>query len=130
MAYQQSAKYGRQQNAALAWADLSKDNDMQESVRLAQAQAEQAYIGAGREIGVRIWRVEAFELNAWPEESYGEFYRGDSYIILHTYGHGSALFHDIYFWIGSESTQDEYGTAAIKAVRYMDHSSFYCYIPF
>tara|TARA_R110002050_G_scaffold10783_2_gene36570 strand:+ start:69 stop:260 length:192 start_codon:yes stop_codon:yes gene_type:complete len=34
---------------------------------------------------VQIWRVEKFEVKEWPEEEYGRFYEGDSYIILRTY---------------------------------------------
>lgn len=50
----------------------------------------------------------------------GEFHMGDSYIALNTYkdptGVSEALFFDVHFWIGSESTQDEYGVAAYKTV--------------
>ena len=43
---------------------------------------------------------------------------GDSYIFLHTYKRpgGKALLHDLYFWIGKRSSQDEYGTAAFMTV--------------
>lgn len=36
---------------------------------------------------------------------------GDSYLVLHTYEEGGskAKKHDLHFWIGAESTQDEYG---------------------
>ena len=49
----------------------------------------------------------------------GEFYEGDSYIILNTYKEedGDELNHDVHFWIGRYSTQDEYGTAAYKTVE-------------
>ena len=42
---------------------------------------------------------------------------GDSYIILSTTEdeEDGSLLYDIFFWIGSESSQDEYGVAAYKA---------------
>lgn len=58
-----------------------------------------------------------FGINPWPEKRYGEFYAGDSYIVLQTKEdeESGSLLYDIYFWIGSESSQDEYGVAAYKA---------------
>ena len=49
----------------------------------------------------------------------GEFYMGDSYIILNTYKNEDEdeLKYDLHFWIGKYSTQDEYGTAAYKTVE-------------
>ena len=42
--------------------------------------------------------------------------KGDSYIVLQTSeDEDGALFWDVYFWIGSDSSQDEYGVAAYKA---------------
>jgi gelsolin len=64
-----------------------------------------------------VWRIEQFQVKEWPREQYGQFFRGDSYIILKTYKVGDALKHDIHIWIGSESSQDEYGTAAYKMVE-------------
>lgn len=48
---------------------------------------------------------------------YGQFHRGDSYIVLLTTKEeeGDGLLWDVFFWIGSESSQDEYGVAAYKA---------------
>jgi Gelsolin repeat len=70
-----------------------------------------------------VWRIEKFKVVPWPTEQYGEFFRGDSYIVLNTYKVGSsdALKYDIHIWIGSESTQDEYGTAAYKMVEADDY---------
>lgn len=42
---------------------------------------------------------------------------------MQTYKKGisDALHHDIHIWIGSESSQDEYGTAAYKMVEADDY---------
>jgi len=73
----------------------------------------------GQEPGLFIWRIENFEVVPWPKERTGEFYEGDSYIVLHSFkvGDGDKLGHDIFFWLGNKTTQDEAGTAAYKTVE-------------
>lgn len=63
-----------------------------------------------------------FGIKRVPKELYRQFYRGDSYIVMHTYKEKdqTALKWDIHFWIGSQSSQDEYGVAAYKAVELDD----------
>jgi len=56
----------------------------------------------------------------WPKEQFGQFYRGDSYILLRTYKVEDKFAYDIHFWLGQETTQDEAGTAAIKTVELDD----------
>ncbi|KAL8581961.1 hypothetical protein ACOMHN_027943 [Nucella lapillus] len=94
-------------------------SDTEKEVKKESAEQEPAWQGAGQEPGLKIWRVENFEVKDWPEEDYGEFYNGDSYIILNTYKveDSEELCHDVHFWIGKNSTQDEYGTAAYKTVE-------------
>ena len=65
----------------------------------------------GSKPGVEIWRVENkrtdsdtpnFGIAAWPEDKYGQFHRGDSYIVLLTTKDPSGwdkLLYDIYFWM-------------------------------
>lgn len=55
-------------------------------------------------------------------KTYGTFYDGDSYIILNTYKKPNEpkLFHDVHFWLGLETSQDEAGTAAYKTVELDD----------
>jgi hypothetical protein len=74
----------------------------------------------GEQVEVRVWRIEKFQVKAWPKEKYGKFHKGDSYIVMKTYkkGESDGLAHDIHIWIGAESTQDEYGTAAYKVCTY------------
>ncbi|POR34378.1 Severin [Tolypocladium paradoxum] len=76
----------------------------------------------GQTPGLRVWRIEEFQVVPWPRERYGEFYDGDSYIVLHSYKVGkdagsARLGHDIFFWLGAHTTQDEAGTAAYKTVE-------------
>lgn len=106
-------------------AHIGSDED--KAAREAAAALEMNWEGAGEKPGLQIWRVENtrtendtpnFGINPWPKKKYGQFHRGDSYIVLHTQQDDEeegALYYDIYFWIGSESSQDEYGVAAYKA---------------
>lgn len=87
------------------------------------AESEPAWEGAGAKEGVEVWRVEKFKINRWPENQYGNFFTGDSYIVLDTYKpdpDAPKLAYDVHFWLGSKSSQDERGTAAYKTVELDD----------
>lgn len=94
-------------------------SDLDHKIKQAAAEGEPQWQGLGEEAGLKVWRIEAFRVVPWPEENYGKFHKGDSYIVLNSYKkEGSdALLHDVHIWIGSESSQDEYGTAAYKMVE-------------
>jgi len=79
-----------------------------------------AFESAGQEPGLEIWRIEDFEAVPYDQSQYGKFHVGDSYLVLKTYLKGSKLSHDLHFWLGEEASQDEYGTAAFKAVELDD----------
>uniref|UniRef100_A0A4W6FX20 Advillin n=1 Tax=Lates calcarifer TaxID=8187 RepID=A0A4W6FX20_LATCA len=51
------------------------------------------------------------ELVQIPEKSFGNFYEGDCYVLL------SSLSYDIHYWIGSQSSQDEQGAAAVYTIQ-------------
>jgi gelsolin len=97
----------------------SKDH---KDAKLAAAKTEKAWAGAGQKVGIEIWRIEAFQVKAWPREKYGSFYSGDSYIVLNTYkvAGSDKLLYNVHFWLGSETSQDEMGTAAYKTVELDD----------
>jgi gelsolin len=99
-------------------------SDIDHKVKYASAQTEPAWNDGkvGQAAGLRLWRIEEFQVVAWPQERTGEFYDGDSYIVLHSYKVGDKdgkekLCHDIFFWLGSKTSQDEAGTAAYKTVE-------------
>jgi gelsolin len=98
-------------------------SEMDKKARLDAAQTETAWHGVGKAPGLRVWRIEKFQVVPWPEAEYGKFFSGDSYIVLNTYKKPdvNALFHDVHFWLGQSSTQDEYGTAAYKTVELDDY---------
>ena len=74
--------------------------------------------GAGQKDGLEIWRIENFNPVPIPQSSYGKFFTGDSYVILKTTASKSgALRHDIHYWLGKDTSQDEAGAAAIKTVE-------------
>lgn len=66
--------------------------------------------------------LKQFRVVPWTKP--GQFFDGDSFIILHTYKknpNSEALSYDIHFWLGHDTTQDEAGTAAYKTVELDDH---------
>jgi len=107
-------------------------------LRKSAAASDKSFVGAGTKVGLEVWRVENkrtkndtpdFGVARWPKENYGSFYTGDSYLLLNTYPPpdpetgkpmGDKLAWDVHFWIGKESSQDEYGVAAYKAVELDD----------
>lgn len=90
-------------------------------IKYASATTEPAWNDGrvGQTPGLRIWRIEEFQVIPWPEPQYGQFYDGDSFIVLHSYkvGKEDKLGHDIFFWLGNHTTQDEAGVAAYKTVE-------------
>lgn len=52
---------------------------------------------AGKSPGLQVWRVEKMDLKPVPREFYGEFYTGDSYILLYT---TSTPSYNVHTWIG------------------------------
>ncbi|OCH92641.1 fragmin60 [Obba rivulosa] len=99
-------------------------SDLEKHVRQHAGDREAAWQSAGKAPGVEIWRIEKFTVQEWPNNRYGTFYDGDSYIILHTYKkttNDENLSYDLHFWLGESTTQDEAGTAAYKTVELDDH---------
>lgn len=71
--------------------------------------------------GFYIWRIENLQVVPVPKEYYGEFYRGDSYIILSIKENkGGSLDIHVHFWLGAETSQDEAGVAAYKTIELDD----------
>lgn len=98
-------------------------SDIDHRVKYNSAATEPAWNNGiiGQTAGLYIWRIEDFSVISWPSSKTGSFYSGDSYIILHSYklgqdGSGN-LGHEVFFWLGSKTTQDEAGTAAYKTVE-------------
>lgn len=108
----------------ISWRDTNLaliGSELDHKVKAAAAEGEEAWTGPpkiGSRPGLLVWRIEKFLVKSIPTEQYGKFFRGDSYIVLHSYGADrDNLHHDLHIWIGSESSQDEYGTAAYKMVE-------------
>ena len=92
-------------------------SDIEKRCKKAAADGEPQWVDAGVKVGLEVWRIEKFKVVDWPRSKYGKLHKGDSYIVLNTYVEDPAvnpdkLAWDVHFWIGEESTQDEYGTAA------------------
>ncbi|KAF2441172.1 gelsolin [Karstenula rhodostoma CBS 690.94] len=107
------------------------NSDIDHKVKHQSASTEPAWNTGviGREPGLFIWRIEAFEVVPWPQGEYGSFHEGDSYIVLKSERVKKAagepggdededkLVHEIFFWLGNHTSQDEAGTAAYKTVE-------------
>uniref|UniRef100_A0A7S2MMJ7 Gelsolin-like domain-containing protein n=1 Tax=Helicotheca tamesis TaxID=374047 RepID=A0A7S2MMJ7_9STRA len=104
-------------NLALIGSELDK------KIKKAAAEGEPQWTDVGDNVQLKVWRIEKFVVKPWPEHKYGQFHTGDSYIICNSYQpdpNNPKISHDIHIWIGDESSQDEYGTAAYKMVELDD----------
>lgn len=54
--------------------------------------------GSGK---VQIWRIEDFDMVALESSLYGQFFGGDSYVILYTYLLNGRENFIVYFWQGA-----------------------------
>ncbi|XP_077161625.1 gelsolin isoform X3 [Paroedura picta] len=65
----------------------------------------------------QIWRIEGSTKVPVDPSHYGQFYGGDSYIILYDYRHGNKQGKIIYTWQGADSSQEEIATSAFLSVQ-------------
>ncbi|XP_078497992.1 gelsolin isoform X2 [Lissotriton helveticus] len=65
----------------------------------------------------QIWRIEGSEKAPVDPSLYGQFYGGDSYIILYDYSHGAKRGQIIYTWQGASSTRDEITVSAFLSAQ-------------
>ncbi|RUS90548.1 hypothetical protein EGW08_001725 [Elysia chlorotica] len=69
--------------------------------------------------GFYVWRIENMQVVPIAKEFYGEFFRGDSYIVL-SIKDVRGLDSHVHFWLGNDTSQDEAGVAAYKSVELDD----------
>ena len=98
-------------------AKTAEQKEIDVSALARQRQADEAMVddGSGK---LKIWRIEDFKRVEVAEETYGEFFGGDSYVLLYSYkasATSSKEEHIIYFWQGRDSSQDEKGASALCA---------------
>nr|XP_047910161.1 LOW QUALITY PROTEIN: macrophage-capping protein [Anser cygnoides] len=64
--------------------------------------------------GLHIWRVEKLRPVPVPEASWGTFFSGDAYLVLHLGPEERAHLH---LWIGREASRDEQGACALLCTQ-------------
>ncbi|XP_035382001.1 villin-1 isoform X1 [Electrophorus electricus] len=66
--------------------------------------------------GLQIWTINNMKMVPVPEVAFGNFFEGDCYIVLHGSCDTSQSM-NIHYWIGTHSSQDEQGAAAIYVTQ-------------
>uniref|UniRef100_A0A8C9TNB8 Villin like n=1 Tax=Scleropages formosus TaxID=113540 RepID=A0A8C9TNB8_SCLFO len=64
-----------------------------------------------------VWRIENLELQEVPQNTHGQFYGGDCYLVLYTYMKSNKQQYILYMWLGRHATQDEITACAYQAVN-------------
>jgi hypothetical protein len=64
---------------------------------------------------LKVWVIHDLKMVPVDKEKHGQFYGGDSYVMLYTYIANRKEEYIIYFWLGNNSSTDEKGAAALFA---------------
>lgn len=65
---------------------------------------------------LKVYRIENFQRKEVPKEMIGQFYSGDSYIVVFSYEVKRKPYNIIYFWQGRKSSTDEKASSAFLSV--------------
>ncbi|KER25891.1 hypothetical protein T265_06746 [Opisthorchis viverrini] len=106
----------------IGWKDTNLalfGSDLEKQVKKEAAYGEPSWEPVLRQTEPRlfVWRIQNFRPTPVNENDYGQFFNGDSYIVLSITKRNDKLEYNIHFWIGQHSSIDEYGTAAYKTVE-------------
>jgi len=63
-----------------------------------------------------VWRVEGFEKTPYPNSLYGQFFSGDSFVIMTSYKTSNKDNYLVYFWQGRDSSINEKGASALLTI--------------
>eukprot|EP01006_Ploeotia_vitrea_P014078 TRINITY_DN3738_c0_g1_i1.p1 TRINITY_DN3738_c0_g1~~TRINITY_DN3738_c0_g1_i1.p1 ORF type:complete len:837 (-),score=586.38 TRINITY_DN3738_c0_g1_i1:115-2625(-) len=92
--------------------ELSTEVDMSALVQRRQAEEEKMIDTSGK---IEVWRIENMAMAKVDEALHGQFFMGDSYVLLYTYMKKNREAYIIYFWQGRDSSTDEKGASALFA---------------
>ncbi|XP_059183227.1 villin-1 [Centropristis striata] len=86
--------------------------------RMMSDENEETFRTVKRKPGLQIWTINKMQMEPVPAQGFGNFFEGDCYIVLYiSENKGSGQSTDIHYWIGSSSSQDEQGAAAIYVTQ-------------
>jgi gelsolin len=57
-------------------------SDIEKNIKKAAAGGEPQWVGVGKQVELRVWRIEQFKVVAWPIAQYGQFYDGTFIAII------------------------------------------------
>ncbi|RHY55571.1 hypothetical protein DYB30_004532 [Aphanomyces astaci] len=113
-----------QQASTSATTRAVEDKGVDASALFSASAAEDDDLFAGQDgtNAIKVWRIENLEKVQVDAATYGEFFGGDSYVVLNTFTpkSGAKPSHVIYFWQGRQSSQDEKAASALWAQRLDD----------
>ena len=106
-------------SSGIAKTQEQKEIDVDSLIATRTQAASMVDDGSGK---TECWRIEDFEKVAVDADKVGNFFSGDSYIVLYTYTPKGKSREEyiIYFWQGRNSSTDEKGASALLASKMDD----------
>lgn len=106
-------------SSGIAKTQEQKEIDVDSLISTRTRAASMVDDGSGK---TECWRIEDFEKVAVDADKVGNFFSGDSYIVLYTYTPKGKSREEyiIYFWQGRSSSTDEKGASALLASKMDD----------
>jgi len=115
-----SAAESKQKKEAIAKSDIHSREAQAKMKQKMQISAD-FFKPLGLKDGLQIWHIEQFQLHEVPPPKHGQFFEGDSYVVLCSAKVGGQQIHHVHYWIGETSTPDEFGSAAYAGFQIEEH---------